>query len=68
MTTNVQREMTRKLLERMQSGDLPWRKQWEHTGVATMPFNWPSKIDYTGITLSFYGWQWMTSGTSTTLG
>ena len=51
MTTNVQRELTRKLLDRMRSGDLPWRKQWEHTGAATMPFNWSSKIGYTGINI-----------------
>ena len=51
MTTNVQRKLNRKLLDRMQFGDLTWRKQWEHTGVAMMPFNWSSKIGYTGINI-----------------
>jgi antirestriction protein ArdC len=57
---NVYESVTNRILEQLDAGIIPWRKEWKATGHSALPFNHTTQKPYRGINV----WLLLASGFS----
>lgn len=45
----VYEQVTQRIIDQLEAGVIPWRKEWKHTGHSSLPTNFTTKKPYRGI-------------------